>query len=141
FAQARSLELADDHPPLMALIWHVTDRVVPGPLGMLALMAALYWSGLTALFTALPGPLAARCVALVAVGAYPPAAANLPTICKDNMMQGALLVGAACLAIASARRGWRRGALWAAAAIAILIAVGVRHNGAAAAWPLLMIPL
>lgn len=140
-AQARSLELLDDHPPLMALIWHFTDRALPGPLGMLVLMAALYWTGLTALFASLSGPLAVRVIALLGVGAYPPAAANLPCIWKDNLMQGALLVGLACLAIAGARRAKLRGLLRALALLTFLVALGVRHNAAAAVWPFLMLPL
>lgn len=140
-AQARSLELLDDHPALMALIWHFTDRALPGPLGMLVLMAALYWTGLTAIFASLEGPITVRAIALLAVGAYPPAAANLPCIWKDSLMQGALLLGLACVAIAGAQRSRLRWVLTGAAVVSFLVAIGVRHNGAAAVWPFLMIPL
>ncbi|HTV17859.1 MAG TPA: hypothetical protein VMG12_04290 [Polyangiaceae bacterium] len=138
-AQARSLKLSDDHPPLMALIWHVTDGVLPGPLGMLVLMSALYWTGLTAIFATLDGPLALRLLALLVVGAYPPAAANLPGIWKDNLMHGALLFGVACFVVAAGGRRWRRWAGAALGVLAFLVAIGARHNGAAAVWPFLIL--
>ena len=140
-AQARSLQLLDDHPPLMALIWHFTDRVLPGPLGMLVLIAALYWSGLTAIFASVDGPVVLRALALLGVGSYPPAAANLPGVWKDNLMQGALLFGIACFAAAAVRpRRWRW-VLTGVGLLAFLTAIGARHNGAAAVWPFLMMPL
>src|SRR4051812_31498991 len=46
-SQARSGEYHDTHPVLMALIWRYTDRVLPGPLGMLVWMTALRIGGLT----------------------------------------------------------------------------------------------
>jgi hypothetical protein len=140
-AQARSLQMRDDHPTMIALIWHFTDRVVPGPLGMLALMVALYWTGLTAIFASLDGPIAVRAIALLVVGGYPPAAANLPCMWKDNLMQGALLFAVACFAIADAQRRWLRWSLQGLAVVACLVAIGARHNGAAAVWPFLMISL
>lgn len=140
-AQARSLALLDDHPPLMALIWHYTDRVLPGPLGMLVLIAALYWTGLTAIFASLDGPVAVRSIALLLAGAYPPAAANLPCIWKDSLMHGALLLGLACLATAGARSRRTRWLLSALGVIAFMVAIGARHNGAAAVWPFFMLPI
>jgi hypothetical protein len=140
-AQARSLALRDDHPPLTALIWHVTDQILPGPLGLLVLMVALYWAGLTAIFASLDGPLAARSIGLLVTGFYPPAAANLPGVWKDNLMHGALLCGIACFALAATRQRGPRWALWGLGALAFLVAIGARHNGAAAVWPFVMMPL
>lgn len=138
--EARSLQILDAHPPLMALIWHFTDQVLPGPLGMLVLMAALYWTGLAAIFASLEGPTALRTIGLLVAGAYPPAAANLPGIWKDNLMHGGLLFGVGCFAVASAQQRWPRWALQGLGVIGFLVAVGARHNGAAAVWPFLMIP-
>lgn len=135
--QARRFEFKDDHPVLTALIWHFVDRVVPGPIGMLVLFVALYWTGMTALFAGLEGPLWARVVGVLAAGWYPPAFAVVPAIWKDNLMQGALLVGAACFAVAAGRH-WLR---WSIGALAFIIAVCARHNAAAAVWPFVMIPL
>jgi hypothetical protein len=136
--QARSLQLRDDHPVAVALIWHVTDRIVPGPLGMLVLMTGLYWAGLSMIFAVLRGPTALRALGLLLVGFYPPAAANLPAIWKDNLMQGALIAGAACLAVAGTR--WRPLRL-SLAMLFFLVAIGARHNAAAGVWPFLILPL
>ncbi len=136
--QARSLQLRDDHPVAMALIWHVTDRVVPGPLGLLVLMVALYWAGLSVIFASLGGPILPRAVGLFLVGFYPPAAANLPAVWKDNLMQGALLAGVACLVVGGGRWRWARLAL---ATLSFLVAIGARHNAAAAVWPFVILPL
>jgi hypothetical protein len=136
--QARSLEFRDDHPVAMALIWHFTDRVAPSPLGMLLLMVAQYWIGLCTIFGALGGPILPRAIALFAVGLYPPAASNLPAVWKDNLMQSALLVGIACLVVPGARYRLLRLSL---AALFFLVAIGARHNSAAAVWPSFIVPL
>ena len=39
--EARSGVYSDGHPPVMALVWSVLDRIVPGPFGMLVLQS---WS-------------------------------------------------------------------------------------------------
>ncbi len=136
--QARAFEFWDDHPILMALIWHFTDRILPGPLGMLVLMNGLCWTGLSVLFWALPGPLSWRALGLLGVGFFPPAFSTLPVIMKDALLQGALLAGCACLVVPSHRA---RGVRLLLAVMFFLIAIGVRHNAAAAAWPLLTLPL
>jgi len=136
--QARRFEFWDDHPIVMSLIWHYTDRIVPGPLGMLALSSGLCWAGMSVLFWALPGPLLLRAVGLTLLGFFPPVFSVLPIILKDTLMQGALLLGLACLVVPSRRAYRTRLALGLAL---FLIAIGVRHNAAAAVWPFLALPL
>src|ERR1700751_233056 len=43
--EARAGEYSDLHPPLMALMWHFADRIIPGPFGMMLLQTALIWCG------------------------------------------------------------------------------------------------
>lgn len=45
-AEARAWSFTDWHPPLMARVWGVPDRVVPGPFGMLVLHNVLFWGAL-----------------------------------------------------------------------------------------------
>lgn len=136
--QARRFVFRDDHPVTMALIWHFTDRIIPGPLGLLALMHGLYWLGLALFFGALPGPLLPRVIAFVLVAIHPPSSSNLPVVWKDTLMQGALLAGVACLILPGRR--WR-GARYGVALVLLLIGIGSRHNAAAAVWPFLALPL
>jgi hypothetical protein len=136
-AQARSFEFRDDHPVLMALMWHYTDLVLPGPRGMLILMTAWYWVGLASLFWALPGPLWARAVGCIAVGFFPPVFSNVPVVWKDELMQAALVMGLGCFALETRR--WRPARLLLGG-VFFLVAIGARHNAPAAAWPLLAFP-
>lgn len=137
FQQARNFYFTDDHPVLMALIWHYLDRVVPGPLGMLMFTNALVWAGLSALFWVLPGPLGWRALGFVLIGFWPPGFSTLPIVYKDSLMHGAMLVAIAA-AIPQTRRALV--ARLALGAVCLLLAVGVRHNGAAAVWPFLALP-
>jgi hypothetical protein len=136
--QARSFAFRDDNPVLMALLWHFTDRVVPGPRGMLILMTSSYWVGLACVFWALPGPLLARALGFILLGFYPPVFSIVPVIWKDELMQAALVMGLGCVAI-DARR-WRP-ALQVLGALFFVVAIGARHNGPVAVWPLLAYPL
>jgi hypothetical protein len=43
FEQALTFHFTDWHPPLMAFIWSLTNRVIPGPEGFFLLELALYW--------------------------------------------------------------------------------------------------
>jgi hypothetical protein len=137
FQQARDFVFSDDHPVLMVLVWHYLDRVLPGPLGMLVFTHALYWAGLSALLYLLPGPLVWRVLGFLAVGFFPPGLAMLPVVYKDPLMHGALLAGIACVAADGRRAVELRLAL---GFVCLLLALGVRHNGAAAAWPFLALP-
>jgi hypothetical protein len=136
-AQARSFEFRDDHPVLMALMWHYVDRVVPGPRGMLIITTVWYWLGLASVFWALPGPLLARALGLVLIGFYPPVFSNVPVVWKDQLMQGALMMGLGCFVIEGTRWRWARQLLGGALC---LVAIGARHNAPAAVWPLLALP-
>jgi hypothetical protein len=136
--QARAMQFRDDNPVLMALIWHYTDRVIAGPLGMLVLTTVIYWVGLAVLFWSVQGALLARVLALLAVGFYPPTFVNVPVIWKDTVMQAALVGAAACLAVPTRRFKLAR---YLAALVLILMGLGVRHNAATGVWPLLIVPL
>lgn len=136
--QARAFEFWDDHPVLMALLWHYLDRVVPGPLGMLACMSGLCWAGLGVLFWALPGPLWLRAAACLGAGFFPPFFATLPIVLKDALMHGGLLLGLGFIVLPTRRALVPRLLL---SLLCFVLALGTRHNGAAAAWPLLALPL
>lgn len=132
--QARDFDFWDDHPVLMALIWHYLDRLAPGPVGIIVFTSTMYWAGLLALFRVLPGPLGWRALGLLAVGFFPPSFSMLPIVLKDAIMHGALLLAVACVVPRTRRALSIR---LAVAAVCFLLAIGVRHNAAAAVWPFL----
>jgi hypothetical protein len=130
--QARAQAYGDWHPVLMSVLWHYTDKVLPGPIGMLLLHAALHWFGLGLFFWALPGPLLARAAGFLALGVFPPVFSSLPMILKDMLMQGSLVAGLALAA--RPRASWLR---WLLVLVLFVIGLGARHNAVAAVWPLL----
>ncbi len=137
--QARDGLYTDHHPILMAVIWRFTDRLVPGPGGMLVIIAGVYWLGLTGIFWALPGPLPARALALLGVGSFLPSLCCVAAVWKDTLMHATMLAGVA-FALAPLGGRWR----WLARGLAVLfflLAIGLRHNAAAAVWPLLVLLL
>jgi len=146
--QARSGEYSDTHPVLMALLWSYTDRLLPGPLGMLVLMTAFYIGGLTLLAACVRGPVLWRALGLVAVCFYPPLFSNVPAVWKDTLMQSGLISGTACFAVFLRRapsRTWRARAVaaaWVGAGLVLCgVGIGARHNAPPAAAPLLALPL
>jgi hypothetical protein len=136
--QARTFAFRDDHPVAMALIWRYTDRIIPGPLGLMVLMTGLYWGGLGAFFAALPGPWLPRVIAFVLIAVHPPSFSNLPAVWKDTLMQGALVAAIPCLMIPGSRF---RAVRYGVALVLLLVGIGSRHNAAAAVWPLLAMAL
>lgn len=45
FRQAQEFQFSDWHPAIMAFIWSLTNRIIPGPLGFFLLQILLYWGG------------------------------------------------------------------------------------------------
>jgi hypothetical protein len=45
FHQAQTFVFSDWHPAIMAFIWSLTNRIIPGPEGFFLLELALYWGG------------------------------------------------------------------------------------------------
>jgi hypothetical protein len=136
--EARTALTTDHHPVLMALIWRLVDRIVPGPPGMLVLISAIYWAGLTGILWALNGPMLARAIGLLVVGFFPPSWNCVAAIWKDPFMHGVMLAGVACLI---APIGRARGFRYFLALVLFVFAIGLRHNAAAAVWPLLVLLL
>ena len=127
-AQARAGVYGNWHPPIMAWLWGLLDRVWHGPPLMLVLQTALLAIGLYAVFRryhpAMRAAIIAACVFL-----FPPVFAPMSVIWKDSLMAGCVLCGAT--GIGSARRGAR-----AAGWLALFLAAALRHNA-----PLLILPI
>ncbi|HSN28547.1 MAG TPA: hypothetical protein VLT45_19815, partial [Kofleriaceae bacterium] len=121
----------DSHPPAMAALWGILDRVVPGPTPMLLLQSGCFLAGT---YLLLRRTLSPRGAAFAAVGIllYPPVLAPLVVIWKDCVMAGFFVLG-----IALMLREQRRLRI---AGLALLCAgTAMRYNAPAATLPLVVL--
>lgn len=133
WAEGRAWRFSDWHPPLMAAVWGVVDRVVAGPAGMLVLHNAMFWGACALLWRATRGRSKWLAVALCAFGFLPQVLSHLSTVWKDAGLGAALLLAAALL-YTSFRTGSR--AALVAALPPLFYGFGVRLNAAPAVLPL-----
>lgn len=140
--QARTLELTDWHPPILALIWHVLDRIAAGPILMLVAQAALYATAITRLCASALPSLMQRVrpswLLIIAVGAFPPAFAISGMMWKDIWMSSLLMLGLAML-IQMSRQTTNAGRYKSFLLLVAYctLATAFRHNAAAATAGLL----
>src|SRR5688500_8662416 len=81
--QGRLGQYHDGHPPVMAMLWGVVDRVVPGPLGMFVLQALLFWTALAGIGAGIAWPPPWRAVLVLAWGLWPPLFGLVAHVWKD----------------------------------------------------------
>lgn len=139
--QARTMELTDWHPPIMALVWRYLDAVIRGPLLMLVVQALLYaWATAKLCVEAFPS-LTRRVPAwalMLVFGLFPPAMALIGMIWKDVWMSGLLLLGLGHLyAMANTDIPTERIRNFVILVICCALATAFRHNAVAATAGLL----
>ncbi len=129
--EARTGIYSDAHPPAINLLWRITDYVIAGPFGMLAIQNACFLGGLYLLFRRVLPP---RRAAWVTTGVYlfPPVMVPFSAIWKDPLMAGFLMLG--FVALLAERRGARLAGL-----AAIFAATAVRYNAIGATFPLVVL--
>jgi hypothetical protein len=132
--QARYGVTSNVFPPLMAYIWRVTDRVIPGPGGMLILQNLVFWLSLAAIAWYATMRAVLRALFVFIGGLSPPVLCNLGTVWKDTVMLVALVAAVAAILAAHRHRQLRWFVL---ALIAIFLAAGFRHNALTATIPLM----
>jgi hypothetical protein len=132
YLQARSGKLDTHHPPLMALVWRLTDRVIPGPGGIFVLFALVYWAALALAAANATRRRWAQLIGVLGIGLWPPMIGLLAHVWKDVGLLAAFLLAGGLLARES-RRPSR--VLLLAALVAIAIGAAFRHNGLFAALP------
>lgn len=94
--EGRDWFFTDSHPPVMAAMWGVVDRVLPGPLGMLVIQGTAFLLGLYLVLRRTLSPRRAAWCA-VAIFVFPPVFVPFAVIWKDCVMAGALVLGLAAL--------------------------------------------
>ena len=132
--QARHDRFDSVHPPLLAMIWQLSDRVVEGPGGMFSLQCALLWSALALFASALPIAPWARAAVVLGIGLWPPLLGLQPHVWKDLWTLAGFAWALALMAQEqrAPHRGWRIGAV-----AALVFACAFRHNAITGALPLL----
>lgn len=134
YQQALTGRYDDVHPPLLAWIWHQTDRLWPGPGGLYVLLTAAWWSALAAIVGHLQRDWRAA-LAVLAIGLMPPVLLIAAHLWKDVALSASLLAtSAAILAYrADGQRAW-----CLLAVLGLAVAVCFRHNAWPATLPLLV---
>lgn len=131
--EARAAAYHDWHPPLMAYIWSMLDRVIPGPPSMLLFNNVLFWSALALVaYVAQLSPLLSA-AAILGIGLWPPIFSALAVIWKDVTLAALLLLSFALLWYAHTRASRR---VLLLAAPLLICAAAWRHNAAAAILPM-----
>jgi hypothetical protein len=129
--EGRTWFFTDAHPPAMAALWGVLDRVVRGPLLMLLVQSAAFLGGLFLMLTHAMSRRRAA-VAAVVLLLFPPVLVPMAVIWKDCLMAGFFVLGIAGLL--HHERRWR---LWGLALLSL--ATAMRYNAPAATLPLIFL--
>jgi hypothetical protein len=131
--EGRAWGFTDWHPPLMAALWGLTDRVIPGPFGMLLLQNAVFWGALALFWRTTYRKSFWLGLCLVALGFLPTVLAFLSTIWKDVGLGVSLLL--ACALLYASRQLNSKSALLISVPL-LFYGYAVRHNAAPAILPL-----
>jgi hypothetical protein len=127
--QARTGVYGAGHPPLMAVVWGVTDAIVAGPIGMLIIQVTCLQLGLWRILCRGMSPRVAALAASLLLWC-PPISAVMAVIWKDSQMTGYLVLGTALLL--APRRGVRL------AGLGLLgLATAMRYNALTITLPLI----
>jgi hypothetical protein len=138
YEQARYGVVSNIYPPLMAYIWRFTDRILPGPGGMLIIHNLVFWGALASIAQLATRIVTLRILFVLFAGFWPPTFCTLGTIWKDVGMQIFLLASVACL-IALGKAKARPSLCLILMLVALFVAGGYRHNAIAAAPPLIVL--
>ncbi len=133
--QARSGQYTSVHPPIMAQLWSLTERIVPGPGGMFLLNSLLFWAGLAWLAQALFRRPGSQVAFVLLIGLWPPVLGTLAHVWKDIPMAAFALLALAALAWELQRPSrWRLGL----AVLLFALACAHRHNALPLVLPFLL---
>ncbi len=119
----------------MAMLWQLTDRVIPGPGGMFLAQQGLLWAALAGFAAALPCRTGYRVLVVLVLGFWPPVFGVSAYLWKDVWTLGGFAAATALLVSELEHPSRRR----LAAALAFLVlACSFRHNAITGAVPLVL---
>jgi hypothetical protein len=129
--EARAGVYTNWHPPVMAALWGILDRVVAGPAGMLFVQSGCFLAGTWLILRRRISRHQAALVTLALLW-FPPIGATLAVIWKDSQMLGFAVLG--CALLESPRRSARL------AGLAVLaIASAMRINAFTITLPIVVL--
>jgi hypothetical protein len=132
YHQARTGDFDTHHPPLMAMLWRITDRVIPGPGGLFALFAIAYWAALAFVAAYSMRGRWWQVVAVAIIGFWPPMIGLIAHVWKDVGLLTMFMLATGLLV----RESWRPSRLLLIVALGLIaLGAGFRHNGLFAALP------
>jgi hypothetical protein len=132
--QARGGESTNIQGIGMIWLWRADNALAPGPGAIFMLQLLLFWGGMALIAQHLSAPTPMRLAFMLVVAAAPVCFVLLSHVWSDVMLMCVLTCAVAAMLLA---RGHRR--RWLAPAYALLfLAVTLRHNAAAAVFPLLV---
>lgn len=131
FRQAQSHLWNDHHPPFMAFVWFLVNKIFPGPFGMLFLHNLFFFSGLSLFVRALRLSSIYRLLLVIAMAGMPAIIAQLGIVWKDVGLSTSYFLACAFLLNAQDHRPF----LWAAM-LPLFYGTAVRHNAAIALLPI-----
>lgn len=144
FHQVQTFQFDDWHPPILALIWSLTNKIVPGPEGFFLLQIALYWGGFLLIGLAIITELDERATSYLKYVLWcllpfsPFLLSIVGTIWKDVLVFGCFGVALGLILsrpLGSRIWAWRSAVIWGLLVIGSL----ARHNSVVAAVPLLVL--
>jgi hypothetical protein len=144
--QARKGVYSNDFPPFMAFLWHLTDRIVAGPFGMLVLITALIWLGtfLVTLYWFNKERFTLLSLFPALIIFYPPLFGISGVIWHDNLMWAFLMLALGTVGslepVSRRRRRWACLKLGIIASL-LLMAMLTRHNAGFAAVPIMILSI
>ena len=123
------------HPPVMTLIWSVTEYMLSGPGGYFVLQQLFYWIAIGAFIMSLRLPTPMKVALVLMLGFWPPLWGLSLHLWKDVGMFSLFCLACACYSHDLVRPS---AVLRALALLFILVACFYRHNAITAAYPLLV---
>lgn len=134
YGQALAGQYTTHHPPIMAMIWRLTDQVIAGPGGLLTLHLLAYGAGVAMLLIACRLPWWMSLMIILALAAWPVNLAILPYAWKDTGQVSFLMLAMGAIAMQS-RAPDTKVLLWLALT-ALAMATAYRPLGILATAPL-----
>jgi len=133
--QARSGLYTDNHPPIMAWLWSILDKLIPGSGGLFLFHILLFWVG-WGIFISLYSPnRPTAALMILLLGLFPSVFGLLPTVSKDISLGTTLVFICSLIALADKLN---KALPLVISLLFFFYASSVRHNSSSAIIPLII---